>query len=140
MTIEEELRALILLNSLPSSRETFVMTICNASFTEMTYPSTTGTILSKDARRKSFEHNRSGEAYAIQEIGGRHHRNRSSSRGPSTSRSRSKSHDKRMSWHCNEQKFNIEIRTCDLLIKIFSLNHHTLLFLTKINIYLIIYI
>ena len=51
-TIEEELRALILLNSLPSSWETFVTTICNASSMEMTNAFATREILSEDVRRK----------------------------------------------------------------------------------------
>ena len=57
MTIEE-LRALILLNILPPSWETFVTTICNASMA-MTYTSATGSILSEAALWKSFELNTS---------------------------------------------------------------------------------
>ena len=49
MTIEEGLRALVLLSCLPPSWETFVMTICNASSMEITYASATGFILSEDA-------------------------------------------------------------------------------------------
>ena len=52
MTIEDELRALIFLSSLPPSWETFVTTICNASTTAMTYASATGSIISGDGRRK----------------------------------------------------------------------------------------
>ena len=100
MTIEEELRALILLSSLPPSWETFVTMIYNASSTTMTYAFATRAILSEDARRKSFEQNTSGEAYAVQDTSDRHHRSRSSSRGPSTSRSRSKSCDKRTCNYC----------------------------------------
>ena len=84
MTIEEELRALILLSSMSSSWETFVTTICKASSMAITYASATGAILSEDARRKSFEKNMLGEAYAVQDTSDRHHRNRSSARGPST--------------------------------------------------------
>ena len=65
MTIEEELRALILMISLPPTWETFVITICNTFTTTMTYASTTEDILSEDAQRKSFEHNMSSEAYAV---------------------------------------------------------------------------
>ena len=71
MTIEEELRALILLSSQIPSWATFITTICNASSMAITYVSATGAILSEDARRKSFEHNMSSEAYAVQDIGDR---------------------------------------------------------------------
>ena len=74
MTIEQELRALILLSSLPPSWETFVTTISNATSTAMPYASATGAILSEDARRKSFEQNTSGDAYTVQDTGDRHHR------------------------------------------------------------------
>ena len=73
-TIEEELRALILLNSILPSWELFVTTICNAYPTTMTYASVTGSILSEDARHKSFEQNTSGDAYMVQDTGDRHHR------------------------------------------------------------------
>ena len=47
------------------------MTICNATSTAMTYASVTGSILSEDARRKSFEQNTSGDAYTVQDTGDR---------------------------------------------------------------------
>ena len=79
MTIEEELRGFILLSSLPPSWETFLMTICNASTIAMTYASMTGSILSEDARRKSFKQSTSGEAYVVQDTCDWHPYNRSSS-------------------------------------------------------------
>jgi Trp operon repressor len=102
MTIEEELRALILLSNLPPSRETFVTTICNATSTAMTYASATGAILSEDARRKLFEQNTSRDAYTVQNIGDQHNRSQSFSRGPNTSWNGSKSHDKRICNYCKK--------------------------------------
>ena len=69
MSIEDKLRALILLSNLPPSWETFVTTICNASIMAMTYASATGSIISEDARHKSFEQSISGEAYIVQDTG-----------------------------------------------------------------------
>ena len=57
MLIDEELRALILMSSLPSSWETFMAT--------MIYVSSTRSILSKDTRRKSFEQTLD-EAYSVE--------------------------------------------------------------------------
>jgi hypothetical protein len=54
MTINDELKALFLMSSLPPSWETFVMTVCNASTTVVKYFETTSSILSEDARRKTF--------------------------------------------------------------------------------------
>jgi hypothetical protein len=54
MTIDDELKALLLMSTLPQSWETFVMTICNASAPAVTYSETTSFILSEDARRKTF--------------------------------------------------------------------------------------
>ena len=52
-TIEDELRAMILMSSLPSW-ETFVTTVCNASTTAIKYSEVTSAILTEAARRKSF--------------------------------------------------------------------------------------
>ena len=52
--IEDELRAMILMSSLPSSWETFVTTVCNASTTVVKYSKVTSAILTEAARRKSF--------------------------------------------------------------------------------------
>ena len=66
MTIEDELRAMLLMSSLPSSWETYVTTVCNASTTAVKYPEVTSTILNEAARRKSFAKNSADEAYVVQ--------------------------------------------------------------------------
>ena len=71
MQIDEELHAVILMRSQPPSWETFVTTICNAPMTKMTYASTTGSILSEDARRKFFEHMTSAD-YNVKDTNDRH--------------------------------------------------------------------
>ena len=50
-TIEDELRAMILMSSLHSSWETFVTTACNASTTAIKYFEVTSAILTEAARR-----------------------------------------------------------------------------------------
>jgi hypothetical protein len=58
----------------------------------MKYSETTSSILSEDARRKTFVQNSSSEAYTVQSTGDQQqHRGISSSRGPNTTRNRSKS-------------------------------------------------
>jgi hypothetical protein len=60
---------------------------------------TTSSILTEDARRKTFIQNTASEAYSIQSTGNRQQRcGRSSSCRPNASRSRSKSRD---TWTCN---------------------------------------
>ena len=85
MTIDKELNALILMNCLPQSWETFIAMVCNMSTTAMPYASATRSILSENASRKSFELTTSGEAYIVQDTNDQHHHIRSSSLGPSTS-------------------------------------------------------
>ena len=65
-TIEDELRAMILMNSLPSSWETFVTNVCNASTTAIKYSEVTSAILTEAARRKSFNKDSVEEAYVVQ--------------------------------------------------------------------------
>jgi hypothetical protein len=92
MTIDDELKALLLMSSLPPSWETFVTTVCNASATVVKYFETTSSILSEDARRKTFVQNSENEAYTVRSTGDRQqHRGRSFSRGPNATRNRSKS-------------------------------------------------
>jgi hypothetical protein len=62
MTIDE-LKALLLMTSLPPSWETFITTVCNASATAVKYFETTSSILSEDAQRKTFVQNSASEAY-----------------------------------------------------------------------------
>jgi hypothetical protein len=92
MTIDDELKALVLMSSLPPSWETFVTTIYNASVTAVKYTETTSSILSEDARRKTFIQISASEAYTVQSTGDRQqHHGRTFSRGPNASRNRSKS-------------------------------------------------
>ena len=49
MTIEDELRAMLLMSSLPSSWETFVTTMCNASTTVVKYSEVKSAILTETA-------------------------------------------------------------------------------------------
>jgi hypothetical protein len=65
MTIDDELKALLLMSTLPQSWETFVMTVCNASAAATKYSETTSSILSEDARRKTFVQNSASEAYTV---------------------------------------------------------------------------
>jgi hypothetical protein len=71
MMIDDELKALLLMSSLPSSWETFVTTVCNSSATAVMYSETTSSILSEDAQRKTFVQNSAGEAYTVQSTGDR---------------------------------------------------------------------
>jgi hypothetical protein len=91
MTIDNELKALLLMSSLPPSWETFVTTVCNASATAVKYSETTSSILSENARRKTFVQNSANEAYTVQGTGDRQqHRGRSYSRGLNATRNRTK--------------------------------------------------
>ena len=64
--IEDELRAMLLMSTLPSSWETFVTTVCNASTVATKYYEVTSTILTEVARRKSFTKDSAEEAYVVQ--------------------------------------------------------------------------
>ena len=64
--IEDKLRGMILMSSLPSSWETFVTTMCNASITTIKYSEVTNAILTEAARRKSFTKDSVEEAYVVQ--------------------------------------------------------------------------
>ena len=102
-TIEDELRAMILMSSLPSSWETFVTTVCNASTTAIKYSEVTSAILSEAARRKSFTKDSAEEAYAVQGSTNRsNNRGRCSSRTPTNQRSRSKSQETRICNYCKK--------------------------------------
>ena len=65
-TIKDELRAMILMSSVPSSWETFVTTVCNTSTTAIKYSEVTSAILTEAARRKSFAKDSADEAYVVQ--------------------------------------------------------------------------
>ena len=51
------------MSSLPSSWETFVTTVCNASTTAIKYSEVTSAIVTEAARRKSFTKDSAEEAY-----------------------------------------------------------------------------
>ena len=65
-TIEDELRAMLLMSSLPSSWGTFVTTVCNASTIVVKYAEVTSEILIEAAQRKSFVKDSADEAYVVQ--------------------------------------------------------------------------
>jgi hypothetical protein len=69
MMIDDELKARLLMSTLPPSWETFVTTVCNASAAAVKYSETTRSILSEDARRKTFIQNSASEAYTVQSTG-----------------------------------------------------------------------
>ena len=102
-TIEDELRAMILMSSLPSSWETFVTTVCNASTTTIKYSEVTSAILTEAAQRKSFTKDSAEEAYVVQGSNDRsNNRGRSSSRPPNNQRSRSKSRETQICNYCKK--------------------------------------
>ena len=94
-TIEDELRAMMLMSSLPSSWETFV--------TVVKYSEVTSTIVTEVTRRKSFAKDSADKAYVVQgsvdqpnNLGG------SSSRPPINQRSRRKSQENRTCNYCKK--------------------------------------
>ena len=113
MTIEDELRAMILMSSLPSSWETFVTTVCNASTIAIKYSKVMSAILTEAARRKSFTKDSAEEAYVVQSsIDRSNNRGRSSSRPPRNQRSRSKSRETRI---CNNlELIQLDVKTAFL--------------------------
>jgi hypothetical protein len=101
-TIDDELKALLLMSSLPPSWETFVTTVCNVSTTAVKYSETMSSILSEDARRKTFVQNSAIEAYTVQSTGDRQQHRGSSSRGLNATRNRSKSRGSRTYNYCKK--------------------------------------
>ena len=86
--IEDDLRAMILMSSLPSSWETLFTTVCNGSTTA------TSAILTEAAWTKSFTKDSAEEGYVVQGLTNRsNNQGRSSSRPPTNQRSRIKSRD-----------------------------------------------
>jgi hypothetical protein len=109
MTIDDKLKALLLMSRLPPSWETFVTTVCNASGTAVKYSETTRSILLEDTQRKMFVQNSASEAYTVHSTGDRQqHCERSFSRGPNVTRNRSKSEG---SMTCNYCKKPGHIKT-----------------------------
>ena len=66
MKIEDELRGMWLISSLPPSWETFVIIVSNASTAAVKYSEVTSAILTEAARRKSFAKDSADEAYVVQ--------------------------------------------------------------------------
>ena len=65
MEIEDELREMILMNSLPPSLETSVTTVCNTSTIAIKYSEVTSAILTEQDRRKPFAKYSAKEAYIV---------------------------------------------------------------------------
>ena len=104
MTIEDELRAMLLMSSLPSSWETFVTIVCNALTTVVKYSEVTSAILTEAARRNSFAKDSANKVYVVQSSTDRSNYCgfRSSSRPPTNQRSRSKSRETRICNYCKK--------------------------------------
>ena len=66
MTIDEEIKALLLMISLPPPWETFATILWNASATTIKYYEVTNSILSKDAQRKTFVQDSASDAFMVQ--------------------------------------------------------------------------
>ena len=58
------------MTSLPSSWETFITTVCNASTTAVKYSEVMSAILTEEACRKSFAKDSADEAYVVQGLTG----------------------------------------------------------------------
>ena len=94
---------MLLISSLPSSWESFITTVCNASTTVVKYSEVTSTILTEATRRKSFVKDLENEAYVVQgSVDRPNNRGRSSSRPPTNQRSQSKSRDNRICNYCKK--------------------------------------
>jgi hypothetical protein len=65
MTIDDELKALLLMSRLPPSWETFVTIVCNACAAAVKYSEITSSNLFEDTRRKTFVQNSASEAYTV---------------------------------------------------------------------------
>ena len=89
------------MSSLPSSWETFVTTMCNASTTAINYSEVTSAILIEATRRKSFTKDSAEEAYVVQgSTDQSNNRGGCSSRPPNNQQSWSKSRDNRICNYC----------------------------------------
>ena len=68
MIIEDELKATLLMSSLPPSWETFVKIVCNVPTVAVKYSSVTMAILTEATRMKSFANNSANDAYVVQSL------------------------------------------------------------------------
>ena len=102
MTIEDELKAMLLMSSLPPSWETFVTTVCNVSAPAVKYSEVTSSILAEVAQIKSFVDDLASDTYVVWGLANRLNiQGRSSSWQSKNARNRSKSRDNRI---CNDCK------------------------------------
>ena len=93
-TIEDELRAMLFMSSLPLSWETFVTTVCNASTAAVKYSEVTSAILTEASQRKLFAKDSADESHVVQGLADQpNNRGRSSSRPPTNRQSWSMSRD-----------------------------------------------
>ena len=63
--MEDELRAMLLMRSLPPSWETFLTTVCTASTADVKYSEVTSAILSEAPERKCFAKASVDKAYVV---------------------------------------------------------------------------
>ena len=80
MTIDDELKALLLMSNLSHSWETFITTVCNGLCRVVKYSEIASSVLSEDAKRKTFVHESASDAFIIQSLA-----NRLNNRGGSSS-------------------------------------------------------
>ena len=66
VTIEDELKALILMSSLPLSWETYITIVCNASGTVVSHSEFKRSIVTEDGRRRSLIHDSTKDAFVVQ--------------------------------------------------------------------------
>ena len=100
---EDEVRALLILCSLPDSWNSFVMAVSNSSSNAvLVFDEVVGTILSEDMRRKSTGEC-SNATLTIETRGRSRERRRSKSRSKSQGRSKSRGKTKLECWHCGKK-------------------------------------
>ena len=67
-TIENELKAMLFMSSLPPLWETIITTVCNVSTAVVKYSEVTSAILNEDAQSKSFAKDSPNDAYVVQSL------------------------------------------------------------------------
>lgn len=98
----DEVQAIFLLCSLPSSWDRFCMAISNsAPGGKLVYNDIVGSLLTKEIRKKSMESTKSGEAHVTQSRGRNQNRGNAKYRGKSRGYSRSKSRESLRDIECH---------------------------------------